>query len=274
MRCTIEGLNQEQLVEWKLDAADAVLIRWFADFYHGATMTKVEHKGKEYGWIKYQHAIDELPCLRIKTRRALFDRFAKYTACGLMECFIKKSNKGTFSCFHIVPDNWDLLTRKSAEEANFLCAEEANFHLKDSSSKDSKSAGAPARRNTPQRRLIALFFELYQKRTGKEPPWTRGKDHALLSADLKRLGEEKLGGALRALFEAPQPRMSSFRYATVHVFLPDAEKRIAETELRMTQQLRLLKTCKACGKQSETSGIDCPRCNEPDAFQARKAVSI
>ena len=60
--------------------------------------------------------------------------------------------------------------------------------------------------------------------------------------------------------------MTSFRYATVHVFLPDAEKKIADTERR----LRLLKTCRACGKQSDTSGPDCPKCNEPDAFQERQ----
>jgi predicted phage replisome organizer len=29
---------------------------------------------------------------------------------------------------------------------------------------------------------------------------------------------------------------------------------------------RLLKTCRACGKQSDTSGRDCPKCGEPDAF--------
>jgi hypothetical protein len=58
------------------------------------------------------------------------------------------------------------------------------------------SAGVPApqaspspakRKETPQGRSIALFFELYKKRTGREPPWTRGKDHALLAADLRRL---------------------------------------------------------------------------------------
>jgi hypothetical protein len=142
------------------------------------------------------------------------------------------------------------------------------------------SAGVPARqpsaspakrKETPQSRLIALFFELYRKRTGKEAPWTRGKDHALLSADLRRLGEERLAAALRSLFEAPPARMSSFRYATVHVFLPDAEKRLVDTELAYSKRLRLLKTCKACGKASETTGIDCPKCGEPDAYQVREA---
>jgi len=292
VRFTIEGLNQEQLVAWKLDATDAVLIRWFADFYHGATMTKIEHEGKEYGWLHYQHAIDELPCVGIANKKVLSRRFAKYTACGLMALHIKKSNKGTFSCYHIVPEKWDTLTSKaegdSAGYSKVPCAEDSKVpsagyskvQPKDSLSNDPKSAGVPARqaspspakrKETPQSRSISLFFELYRKRTGKEAPWTRGKDHALLSADLRRLGEERLAAALRSLFEAPPARMSSFRYATVHVFLPDAEKRLVDTELAYSKRLRLLKTCKACGKASETTGIDCPKCGEPDAYQVREA---
>jgi hypothetical protein len=149
------------------------------------------------------------------------------------------------------------------------------------------SAGVPARqaspspakrKETPQSRSIALFFELYRKRTGKEAPWTRGKDHALLSRDLKRLGdgdvvlgEKRLAAELRALFEAPPPRMASLKYGAVSVFLPDIEAKAAATELAYSKRLRLLKTCKACGKASETTGIDCPKCGEPDAYQVREA---
>jgi hypothetical protein len=132
MKYTIEGLNQAQLVAWKLDATDAVLIRWFADFCHGATMTKVEHGGKEYGWIQYQHAIDELPCTGLKSRRTLSERFAKYTACGLMASHVHRSNRGTFSCYHIVPEKWDILTSKPAEAAKRLSAGAAKPQTKDS----------------------------------------------------------------------------------------------------------------------------------------------
>ena len=36
MKFTIEGLSQSKLVEWGLDAADAVIIRWFADWMYPA----------------------------------------------------------------------------------------------------------------------------------------------------------------------------------------------------------------------------------------------
>ncbi len=154
MRYTIEGLDQAQLVAWKLDATDAVLIRWFADFYHGATMTKVEHEGKEYGWLKYQHAINELPCVGIANKKVLSRRFAKYIACGLMKIHVKKSNKGTFSCYHIVPEEWDALTSKadgdSAGYSKVPCAGDlkvpsagySKVQPKDSSSIDSAATAA------------------------------------------------------------------------------------------------------------------------------------
>lgn len=220
MKFTIEGLNQEQLVAWNLDATDAVLIRWFADWYLGTGMQKTAIAGKDFGWLQYQHVIRELPCLGLKSRRSISDRFAKYLRCGLMESRVVKIQHGSRTLFHLDGEKWSALVTsteaanlacESTEAAKVPCAEAAKPQS-DSSSSDSKSAGVPARqpsaspakrKETPQSRSIALFFELYKKRTGKEAPWTRGKDHALLSADLKRLGEEKLGRAAGALRDSP-----------------------------------------------------------------------
>ena len=146
------------------------------------------------------------------------------------------------------------------------------------------SAGVPARqpsaspakrKETPQGRLVALFFELYRNRTGKEPPWTRGKDHALLGADLRRLGVDRLTAAVRLFFDSPPRSVADFiikagcSYGVLHSQLPKLEEVLGKEERR----LRLLKTCLACGKASETTGIDCPKCGEPDAFKAREAVN-
>jgi hypothetical protein len=90
-----------------------------------------------------------------------------------------------------------------------------------------------------------------------------------LKNDLGRLGEETLSRALCSIFENPPQRMQSFGYMAVHTFLPDIEKRLSDEDRRF----RLLKTCKACGKQSDTTGIDCPKCGEPDAFPRKEAVN-
>jgi hypothetical protein len=67
--------------------------------------------------------------------------------------------------------------------------------------------------------------------------------------------------------------MASLKYGAVHAFLPDVEAKAAATEQAISKRLRLLKTCKVCGKASETTGIDCPKCGEPDAFKTREAAN-
>jgi hypothetical protein len=100
---------------------------------------------------------------------------------------------------------------------------------------------------TPHGRLSRLFFELYHKRTGAERAPFNAACAKQLKNDIERIGEERLSRCLRSVF---------------------IEKRLSDEDRR----LRLLKTCKGCGKQSETTGIDCPKCGEPDAFR-KEAVN-
>ena len=130
--------------------------------------------------------------------------------------------------------------------------------------KDPK-AGKP---KSDQPFITSLFFEKYTGRLGQKPAWT-GKDGALLKADLVRLGVHKLAAAVRLFFDSPPRSVADFivkagsSYGVLHSQLPKLEEVLVKEERR----LRLLKTCKACGKASETSGIDCPKCGEPDAYQ-------
>lgn len=109
MKYTIEGLSQAKLLEWGLDSVDAVILRWFADFYHGSRMKVLQHDGKEYRWLQYQHVIDELPICGISDRDAMANRFRKYVRCGLMELKVWKVC-GVFTYFRLVPAAWDELT--------------------------------------------------------------------------------------------------------------------------------------------------------------------
>lgn len=121
---------------------------------------------------------------------------------------------------------------------------------------------------TAHSRVSRLFFDLYHKKTGAARAPFNAACARQLKNDLERLGEDKLARALRSIFETPPQRMRGFDYMSVHHFLPDIEKRLADEDRR----LRLLKTCKACGKSSDTTGIDCPKCGEPDAFR-KEAVN-
>jgi hypothetical protein len=210
MKFTVEGLNQEQLVKWHLDATDAVIVRWFADFFLGDGMKKIESGGKQFGWVKYAQAIRELPCLGIKTRRALSTRFGKYVKCGLMDVFIKKDNTGTWSCYRLVPEKWDLLNRWVAEEVNFLCAEEPDFpcaeeanflpaeevkqHPKNSSINDSsinKNKNSPPSA-TPRERAVGKTAA--RKTPMAEKKTTPPEGYSDFVAELHRLHEKITGG--------------------------------------------------------------------------------
>ena len=122
------------------------------------------------------------------------------------------------------------------------------------------------RKHSYQQYFVKLFTSLYKQRFKSNAPWAAKKDYSLLALDYKRLGKEGLEAGIRWLF-AHSTRMQGFSYGSIHTFLPEAEKALADE----ARKLRLLKTCRACGKQSDTTGQDCPKCGEPDAFVAKEA---
>lgn len=121
------------------------------------------------------------------------------------------------------------------------------------------------------------FRGLYKEKTGAALPWNYGKDGALLKADLKEHGADRLTRAARLFFSGDCPqavrRFSEGKGAgySYGVFRSQLRRGLFEVLDAEDRRLRLLKTCKACGKQSDTTGIDCPKCGEPDAYQVREA---
>lgn len=104
MRYFIEGFEQRRLLELGLDAKDAIIIRWFVDFYHTDKMKKktiiVDGKEEIFAWVYYKHIVDDLPILALE-RRAIARRFDKYIKCGLIEKYIDKS-AGNMTYFKLV----------------------------------------------------------------------------------------------------------------------------------------------------------------------------
>lgn len=72
MKYTIEGFSQQVLVEYGLDAKDAIFIRWFVDFM---TTGKMEYRdddnGNRYYWIDHETLARELPILRLNDMRSV-----------------------------------------------------------------------------------------------------------------------------------------------------------------------------------------------------------
>ena len=83
MKYTIEGYSQKQLVGMGLDGHDAILLRWFMDFFVGSMEKKIVG-GVQYGWVAYQHVIEELPILQVETKDGIYRRFLKLCDSGAL----------------------------------------------------------------------------------------------------------------------------------------------------------------------------------------------
>ncbi len=90
MKYTIEGFQQSVLVGWGLDATDAIILRYLVDFYHSGRMYHKIFNNRVFMWVYYQTIIDDLPIIRIASRRMIILRFKKYLSCGLMGQHISK----------------------------------------------------------------------------------------------------------------------------------------------------------------------------------------
>jgi hypothetical protein len=106
MKYTIEGFYQPKLIEFKLDAIDALILRWFIDF--NARMKKIIHENEDYYWVKYQTIIDDLPILGITNKNNIARRFDKFIQAGIMSKYVHKEG-GIFTYFHITLKYFELI---------------------------------------------------------------------------------------------------------------------------------------------------------------------
>ena len=100
MKYTVEGFDQQTMVEMGLNGNHAYILRWFIDFLGTNKMLSVKNiAGEEYKWVKYQAIIDDLPIIRIKNREVVSRYLNDLVKAGLLEKYVKKDKKGTFTCY-------------------------------------------------------------------------------------------------------------------------------------------------------------------------------
>lgn len=109
MKYTVEGFNQEKMVEAGLDCTDAMLLRWFVDFAISGRMKEKMINGKSYYWVLYRHVIEDLPLARINDKTALSKRFKKLVSAHFLDhIFVKEG--GSYSYFGAGPALAELLS--------------------------------------------------------------------------------------------------------------------------------------------------------------------
>ena len=117
MKYNIEGFSQRKLVEFGLDSVDAIILRWFVDFYATNKMVVLKDENdKEFKWVNYGAIIEDLPILKITNREVIARRFKKMENCGILEHWTCK-NKGTFSCYRI-GDKYNCLIEENSHYTN------------------------------------------------------------------------------------------------------------------------------------------------------------
>lgn len=140
MRYTILGFNQEVLVSKGLGLKEAMVLRWFVDYYSTDRMVvlKQPEGEKPFVWVKYQAVIDDLPVLEITSKKQIYRIFNVLCDSGIFEKIeIKKD--GTYIGFRLSAGYKDLIhtdqkSTVSTEQKRPLPMD-INVHTKDSSIK-------------------------------------------------------------------------------------------------------------------------------------------
>ena len=117
MKYTIEGFQQERLLELKLNYVDVGILRFIVDFYKTGKMHCVTIDGREYFWVKYKHIINEIPIIGITTARRINERLLKFVKVGLMAKYVDKDRGGSMTYFSFNEDElYKLLSKAKSDE--------------------------------------------------------------------------------------------------------------------------------------------------------------
>jgi hypothetical protein len=99
VKFTINGFSQEKLLEYGLDAQDALLLRWLVDFSSSPKIRTVQQEGFTYYWIKYDAVLEDLPILTIKTAKGIGKKFLIFAEKGILVKHTERTVSGSYSCF-------------------------------------------------------------------------------------------------------------------------------------------------------------------------------
>lgn len=101
------SINQKAFYELSdnLDFLDAAIFDFMKDFMHTSRCVKVHFDGEIFYWISHQLIIDNLPLLRINTKRGIIKRIEKLEVAGLL---IRHENSRKLNrTYYKVGNNYD-----------------------------------------------------------------------------------------------------------------------------------------------------------------------
>jgi hypothetical protein len=197
MRWTIEGFSQNVLLSLGLDATDAVILRFIADFYLSGRMSKITVNEKVYFWLHYANVIAEIPILKID-KRQLSNKLDYMVEAGIMEKEVVRCGVGSKAYFRFKEETF----------AALVCSDE---YLEVRKKEHVDASVEKAERSE----LRDLFFRYYKLKAlevrGKEanPVWA-AKEASLLKQDSAQFGMGEMIRAMRFFFSDSVTEVSDF----------------------------------------------------------------
>lgn len=136
MKYTINGFSQKKLIEFRLDAVDSLILRWFVDFRESGGMKAKVIDGINYYWVQYQYLINEMPIIGISNKKVIYRKLKKLSDCGILNHRTIKAG-GTFSYYSIGPEYNSLISSDPVTQESYPCYPTVTPLLPKSNNKDS-----------------------------------------------------------------------------------------------------------------------------------------
>lgn len=197
MRWTIEGFSQSALLELGLDAVDAVVLRFMADFYLSGRMSKITMNDQEYFWLHYANVIAEIPILRID-KRQLSNKIDYMVEARVLEKEVVRCGNGSKAYFRFVPETF----------AALVCSDE---FIK-ISKKDKMDTSVEKLERSELKDLFARYYGIKAieiRGTEAKPMWG-AKEATLLKADSAQFGMGEMVRAMKLFFSDSVPEVTEF----------------------------------------------------------------
>ncbi len=115
MRSVVMGFKQEELVKYKMDIVDTMILKYFVDFKKSGRMLNEEFCGETYYWVTYEKIALDLPMLYMK-KDSVYRRMKRMAEINILKRYTKKSG-GTYS-FYTIGEVYDNLLAYPSSDKN------------------------------------------------------------------------------------------------------------------------------------------------------------
>lgn len=262
VRYTINGLQQQLLVELGLGAADALILRWYIDFRGSGRMTAETVDGHVYYWVSYARVIEDLPILGIKTTKNIARHLDRMVEAGILRKHVKRKLAGTYSMFAI-GENYERLFAPpdnnvpsppdtdvpSAPDADVPSTQDKNGQPKDSSIIDSSIKKSE---ESPYQHIIDRYYRLHKDKTGAKPTINAAVGK-LVKGVIAKHDQEVILAKLDEFYQSKEWYADT---PDIYSFIRHFDK----IPLKNRKTVRNRKVCPHCGAVAVTTATFCEEC--------------